>query len=495
MANLLEAYKNRLAISESIHQKSHNGAKMSAQKKLMIASVLNNTSRFLNEAFDNSAAVQKSAIGDWKKFCLNVSTTAMPNLILPDLMLTQPMTSITGYITYLRYTMGVDKGGVTQGQLVNAHHRFGTMDENRVNYTADKVVEAVKATDKVIAPAWTPVVGNKVLAHKAGAGNTAADWVELTLTEGEVAVTEGTYDKYRYEYDNVIIPQVGNGVDAIPTLTANMTHIQLHAHARRIAVYYSQIAAFQAKTDYGYDLGEQLSAQAQGELAYEIDTEGVLLLKNGAEFDKSLAFNSYEIDASSNTTYISRSQYYEQFNEIIARAKKIIYQRTQKFAPNYMVVGANLLTILPYVKGWSAAPASTVNGPYYAGSVDGLKVYVTPSIGENEFFFGVNGSDLQTAAAVYAPYMAIVPTQLLGFADGTNSQGFSTMYDMKLLNTYNRTADGKIEDMPKTATVANDSSVEIGQYSYMLVAGEFVTTADRKAKIEAMDDILPYQFV
>ena len=61
--------------------------------------------------------------------------------------------------------------------------------------------------------------------------------------------------------------------------------------------------------------------------------------------------------------------------------------------------------------------------------------------------------------------MAIVPTQLLQYADGGNSQGFSTMYDMKLLNTYKRTADGKIEDMPKTATVANDSSVEIGQYS------------------------------
>jgi hypothetical protein len=158
-----------------------------------------------------------------------------------------------------------------------------------------------------------------------------------------------------------------------------------------------------------------------------------------------------------------------------------------------MVVGANILTILPYVKGWSAAPASTVNGPYYAGTVDGLKVYVTPSMDENKFFFGVNGSDLQTAAAVYAPYMAIVPTQLLGFSDGGMSQGFSTMYDMKLLNTYNR-VDGKIVDMPQTAAIANDSNVEIGQYSYMLVAGEFVTNATRKAEIEAMAEIKPYQF-
>jgi hypothetical protein len=30
--------------------------------------------------------------------------------------------------------------------------------------------------------------------------------------------------------------------------------------------------------------------------------------------------------------------------------------------------------------------------------------------------------------------MAIVPTQLLGFADGGMSQGFSTLYDLKLLN-------------------------------------------------------------
>ena len=30
--------------------------------------------------------------------------------------------------------------------------------------------------------------------------------------------------------------------------------------------------------------------------------------------------------------------------------------------------------------------------------------------------------------------MAIVPTQLLGFADGGMSQGWSTLYDLKMLN-------------------------------------------------------------
>ena len=229
----------------------------------------------------------------------------------------------------------------------------------------------------------------------------------------------------------------------------------------------SQIAAFQAKNDYGYDLGQQLAQQASGELAYEIDTEGVMMLYNGAEHVNRLDMPKY---SSSIAGAISRSQYYEMFTEIIARAKAVIYQRTQKFAPNYMVVAADVLTVMPYLKGWTAAPSAVVNGPYFAGTVDGVKVYVSPAMNQGEFFFGVNGSDLQTSAAVYAPYMAIVPTQLLGFADGTMSQGFSTMYDMKLLSTYKVTTDSQ-------GNVISREDVDNGQYSWLLVKGKMTEDA------------------
>lgn len=39
--------------------------------------------------------------------------------------------------------------------------------------------------------------------------------------------------------------------------------------------------------------------------------------------------------------------------------------------------------------------------------------------------------------------MPVVPTQLLGFADGAMSQGWSTMYDAKILNS-NLLIKGKI---------------------------------------------------
>lgn len=61
----------------------------------------------------------------------------------------------------------------------------------------------------------------------------------------------------------------------------------------------------------------------------------------------------------------------------------------------------------------------------------------------------------------------MVPTQLLGFADGTMSQGFSTLYDMKLLSTY----DGSLYD----GTAKENLSEDGGQYSYLLVKGTLLT--------------------
>ena len=84
--------------------------------------------------------------------------------------------------------------------------------------------------------------------------------------------------------------------------------------------------------------------------------------------------------------------------------------------------------------GFTAAPTSSINGPYYAGTANGLKIFVSPAMNKGDFVIGVNGDDMMSSVAVYAPYLSIVPTQLLQFADGATSQGFSTMYDLKVLN-------------------------------------------------------------
>ena len=216
-----------------------------------------------------------------------------------------------------------------------------------------------------------------------------------------------------------------------------MKTIPLVAKARRIAIYYSQMAAYQAKTDYGFDLGDQLAEKAVGQLAYEIDTEVCQLLIDNAEFKADLEFNKV-------VPYgISKMEHYAGFAEVVELAKAHIYNATKRFTPNYMIVASDVLPILAFINGYKAAPVGAINGPYMAGTFNGLKVYVSPAIGAGEFVIGVNGDDMMSSAAVYAPYMPVLPTQLLGYADGAMSQGWSTMYDLKILNK-NLLVKGKI---------------------------------------------------
>ena len=92
-------------------------------------------------------------------------------------------------------------------------------------------------------------------------------------------------------------------------------------------------------------------------------------------------------------------------------------------------------------------------GPYYAGTLDGVKVFVSPVFEPGTYVAGFNGDDMVTSAAVFAPYMAIVPTQLLGFADGSMSQGFSTLYDLKMLNK-SLIVKGKVVEKPQDIHIA-----------------------------------------
>lgn len=176
----------------------------------------------------------------------------------------------------------------------------------------------------------------------------------------------------------------------------------------------------------------------------EIDTEITDLLIANAEEGAELVFNKAV------PVGISTTEHYERFLEIVEKAKAIVYDKTKRFVPNYMLIASNVLPILSFVRGWKAASINSINGPYLAGTLNGIKVFVTPNIEPGKFVVGVNGDDMMSSAAVYAPYMAVVPTQLLGYADGGMSQGFSTMYALEMLNK-DLIVAGKVIEDPTTA--------------------------------------------
>lgn len=453
--NLLEQYKGRLRVAERVYAQQHSGERLSESKKLATAKLLENTSKFINEAFTSSVGTQAvSDLGLFKKFAMNLTNVVVPNLIANDIAIVYPMSSMSGYLNYIQYVTGNDKGEYQAGDLLMNPWQIGQV--RNPSFTSNAVVETVASGENTLA--WKPVYdvadlpaafdaeGKLVPVNEQVAGTTyypaafqaegAETWVGIAVTAGKV--TASGAGKVKYFYNNIIVPQAD-----LPMLKAEMKSIPLLAHARRIAVYYSQIAAFQAKTDYGFDLGDQLAEKAAGQLAYEIDTEVVHTIDNAAGTAE-ITWNKAMVVG------VSKAEHYEGFAEAVEILKQKIYDRTQRFAPNYMLIASNILPILTFIKGFQAAPAGAINGPYFAGTLNGIKVFVSPAMKAGRFVCGVNGDDMMSSAVVYAPYMPIVPTQLLGFADGGMTQGWSTLYDMKVLNPALVIA-GEVIDNPGTA--------------------------------------------
>ena len=422
--NLFEAYANRLSLAERFYSEKHGHA-LSEQKKLVTAVCLNNVNKYLTEAFSNSVGTQLGNMGAYKKFCMTLTNLAVPDLIVYDIMAVEPMVSFSGYIAYLQIEVGSNKGQSHQGDLINNPWQYGTTNPN---YTSSSVVEDFTGDNSTteFTVAWTPLVS---VAKVTVGGVAQVEGTDYTVdtAAGKVTFTNAPATsaaiKIAYTYDNVYIP-----ANDLPIVTATMQPISLVARARRIAIYYSQMANYQAKQDYGFDLGETLATQAVGELNREIDVEAINMLIDAAGSDDSLVWSKTQPFG------VSLKDHYESFANQIAIAASKLYKRTKKFAPNFMIASADIKPVLDMVTSFQKASLAEINGPYFAGSINGIKVFISADLPDGTYALGVANPVQKGTAAVFAPYMPVVPTQLLGMADGAMSQGFSTLYDMKILN-------------------------------------------------------------
>lgn len=430
--NLLETYSRQLKVAEAYVAKNFDGKAISANTQLTTAVLLDNTNRWMTESMNvGLGTTQRSDLGDWKKFCLNLTNIAVPSLIANDLVIVHPMTSYSGSVAYLKYVALTEKGDVKVGAEFNSVFGLGQMDEARMNYASPIVVDTIEEVKDdegnvtgLSEPSLTPITGGFKVIEKENGKEVVKEYTYKinggytnTLAKGKVA-----YKHADFQMDHVPATK-------IPTIGPKMERIALVAEPRRIAVRYDQITAFQAKTDYGFSLDKQIAEQACGELAYEIDTEIVDMLYKAAFAHKEVLSWSKTLPVG-----VSKFEHYNGFLEEVEKAKAIIYNRTRKFHPNYMVIAADVLPVLRFINGFTAVKNAKMNGPYKVGELDGLNVYVSPALASGEFFLGLNGNDMMSSAGVYAPYMAIVPTQLLGTPDGGLAQGFSTWYAKALLN-------------------------------------------------------------
>ena len=178
----------------------------------------------------------------------------IPNLIAPELVHTVPMNSFTGNIAYAKFEKGTDKGESKEGELVNNPWQFGKMDQNYTGATVASEKHEYSATTAELNTTFPldflPLVDGGVAVVKDQDGTALVAGTDYTVnyTDGTItlttALTSGKYVLVSYLYNNTVIPQEPKA--ALPTFKVEMANITLEAQARRIAVRYSQLAAFQA---------------------------------------------------------------------------------------------------------------------------------------------------------------------------------------------------------------------------------------------------------
>ena len=127
----------------------------------------------------------------------------------------------------------------------------------------------------------------------------------------------------------------------------------------------------------------------------EIDVDGTNQLVAAATVDPNLTFNITP------AVGVSLSQHLEGLSKKINDGRKIVFGKTQKFLPNWMLAGIDYISVLPFMKGFKdSGNLDDANGPFFYGTLDNIKVYITPNMQSNKFVLGVKGNDLGTTAAI-----------------------------------------------------------------------------------------------
>lgn len=241
--NLLETYSRQLKVAEAYVAKNFDGKQISANTQLTTAVLLDNTNRWITESM-NTQATQRSDLGDWKKFCLNLTNIAVPSLIANDLVIVHPMTSYSGSVAYLEYVSKTDKGDVKKGDVFNGVFGLGMHSEARTAFTSQVIVETVGSDGKVALKAVATNKFGEEGEHKDAKVIKADGKVEYKTAEeinngGLEAGSKVAYFSEEFQMEHV-------PAQDIPTIGPRMNRIALVAEPRRIAVRYDQITAFQA---------------------------------------------------------------------------------------------------------------------------------------------------------------------------------------------------------------------------------------------------------
>ena len=231
-----------------------------------------------------------------------------------------------------------------------------------------------------------------------------------------------------YRCDNKYLP-----ANDLPTFGAKVEAIPLVAKPHKLRIVFDALDNLIYKNDYQIDIAKELPKKAVEDFMFSIATEVANEIVNNAP----TSTDTLPFSLSAPNGWVA--QHYAAFGLVLNSAAAAITKVTNIYAGNRCFVGTKLVPVVMGTPGFKAADVDGKIGTQLIGSIGNMKIYHKPDMDSYTYVVWSKGTGTELCVGVLGIYLAalpasIIPTQLLEFADGLNSQGFYSLYDYKHIN-------------------------------------------------------------
>lgn len=429
-----ESQKNKIAAAEAFHKKQ-----FPQEVRNTAAVVLKNTiSVFEGLEGTNSMVAQNGSVSSYKNFIIKVSSLAIPALDVFDWVAVEPMATASTKVLYTKYMRLSNKGASKQGDIISDPFGIYYRDNNGTkedavdgSYNGQNTFDEVPALVSAAGTyqlKWTPVIAGSIKI-----GGAALSTVGTVDANGLITVGAGNSipadTVITYKWDNKYLP-----ANDLPTFGAKVEAISLDAKPHKVRIVFDALDNLIYKNDYGIDISKELPKKAIEDYMYSVATEvSDSIIANAPTSTYTLPFS-----LAAPNGWIA--QHYASFGSVLNAAQAAITKVTKIYAGNRAFIGSALVPVVMAVPGWKSANTEGKIGTQLIGSIGNLKIYFKPDMTDYDYVVFAKGQGTDLCVGILGMYLSaipanIIPTQLLEFADGLNSQGFYSLYDYQPLNS------------------------------------------------------------
>ena len=367
-----------------------------SHRKAVTAVILENQERaFQDEAAQSNMLTEAapgnatSSAANWNPVLISLVRRALPNMMAYDVCGVQPMTGPTGLIFAM-------KSRYTNQAGAEAFGAAGTgADESDTDFSGTGTHVTTDGTNNPFEGTWTTGTGmSTASAEDLGAG--------------------GTFGEMAFSIDKTSVT----------------------AKSRALKAEYSTELAQDLKAVHGLDAETELANILSTEILQEINREVIRTIyavaKPGAQANVTTA-GTFDLDTDSNGRWSV-----EKFKGLmfqIERDRNEVGHQTRRGKANFMICSADVASAMSMAGMLESGHALNVDDTMstYAGTMNGMKVYVDPyySLASGQFYvLGYKGASPYDAGLFYCPYVPLQMVRAMGENTFQPKIGFKTRYGM-----------------------------------------------------------------